>query len=309
MNQDIQNQLDKQINARRVAEVVDSSNAPILASELLKKDKRETDIVEVNIRNQTAWVVDSSNAPELTPTILAEKGKRLWTVEVVYDRQVVQVRVRHGKPLQVDIAYAKILENYQDTPLDTARTRERDRAIKHLLLSSMIETPQFSYQGEGEGHPIEECSPILLNALYEAYAAVNAPTEDAIYQVEVLRSTPLDAMLLFQQTFELYPAPQTKKIMEMPDADIQALLANRTAQHQVAVASMITTPAFSYNGSGKDGAYPVEDISIAMLETLFEAYRVVNIPEAGVQALNRFPQMGDTNRNRTDTGSEPLDNQ
>ena len=37
----------------------------------------------------------------------------------------------------------------------------------------------FSYKGYGDGHPIEDVSDTMLDALFEAYQVVNTPQEGA----------------------------------------------------------------------------------------------------------------------------------
>ena len=48
---------------------------PIPIDEILARDRRQTDIVEINIANQKATLVKASEAPPLTAEVLAEKGK------------------------------------------------------------------------------------------------------------------------------------------------------------------------------------------------------------------------------------------
>ena len=48
MNKKIQEQLDKQIEAKRAAQVVEISEAPTLTSEIFERDTRTEAIVEVN---------------------------------------------------------------------------------------------------------------------------------------------------------------------------------------------------------------------------------------------------------------------
>lgn len=307
MDKQIQEQLDTQVKARRAVEVVEASEVPLLSLDLLERDRRETDTVEINLRDQRAWVVESSDAPELTAEVLAVRGKPLQTVEIFFDGELLSVRVREGRPLSVEVACARLAESYQDRTLDAECMHEQDRASKELLVSAMVVEPLFSQKGQGEGYPIESCSPLLLDVLFEAYLAVNERSEDEIYQVSVLRGRPLEAMLLSEKTFELYPAPIQTNLKDMSDAEIEALEASNRAQKRVSVASLVRSPVFSYQGEG-DG-FPVENISEAVLDTLYEAYRVVNIPEAGYQALRRFLRVGDRNSSRADTDSEPVDEQ
>lgn len=340
MNSSIQSQLDDQIKKKRSAKVVDTSDAPVLSLDILQRDKRATDIVEINLKDQTARVVEASDAPKLTKEVLVEKGKPIQTVELIFDGQVFQVGVRHGKPMRVEVAHSRTLDAFKERIADadtlTAELlEEREMAVKHLLLASMVVDPvtthpMFSYQNEGDAYPIEDCSQLLLNALWEAYTAINFPPEDDIYQVAVLRGTPLDTALLLGETFETYPVGDLgKKFVDMSDDELEAVAARSLAQRRVLVASMLPEVGLRLNGEGKkaeqteegnslqpegcgdtspSGAMPVEDVSEAVLSTLFEAYRVTNIPAAGLDAISRFRTMGG-DRDRENTDRESVDHE
>ena len=299
MNESIQSQLDAQLKQKRTAKVVETSNAPLLSLDVLERDKRDKDIVEVNLKDQTARVVEASDAPELTAKVLAEKGKPIKTVELVFDGQVFQVGVRHGKPMRVEVAHSRVLEAFKERvkasdELSAELLEERETAVKCLLVALMIVDPVthgpiFSYQNQGAGSPIEDCSQILLNALWEAYTAIQFPQEDDIYQVQVLRGTPLDTALLLGETFEAYPVSDLgKKFVDMSDDEVEAVAAQSLAQRRVLVAHMLPDVGVSLNGEGEEGTTPVEDLSEAMLSALFEGYRVSNIPTAGFEAVSRF---------------------
>ena len=51
----------------------------------IPKSHRETEIVEVNLKNSQARIVESSDAPELTHDILAIKAKPIQIVEIPYE--------------------------------------------------------------------------------------------------------------------------------------------------------------------------------------------------------------------------------
>lgn len=310
MNSSIQSQLDDQIKKKRSAKVVDTSDAPVLSLDILQRDKRATDIVEINLKDQTARVVEASDAPKLTKDVLVEKGKPIQTVELIFDGQVFQVGVRHGKPMRVEVAHSRTLDAFKERIADaetlTAELlEERETAVKHLLLASMVVDPvtthpMFSYQhasenraSAGDAYPIEDCSQLLLNALWEAYTAINFPPEDDIYQVAVLRGTPLDTALLLGETFETYPVGDLgKKFVDMSDEELEAVAARSLAQRRVLVATMLPEVGLRLNGDAQEGTLPVEGISESLLQTLFEAYRVTNIPAAGLDALQRFRTVG-----------------
>ena len=64
-----------------------------------------------------------------------------------------------------------------------------------------MEDPLFSYKGDGEGPPIEARSSIMIEALCNAYNAVNHPTEDEIYQVTVRRGIPCGRLCTVRRKF------------------------------------------------------------------------------------------------------------
>ncbi|MDE0400952.1 MAG: hypothetical protein OXL96_24425, partial [Candidatus Poribacteria bacterium] len=165
MNSKIQSQLDSQIQRRRVAQVVEASEAPALTSDVFEKDDRESAIVEVNFRNMSARLVESSDAPKLTVEVLKTEGKPVKTVEMFWDDQMWTVKVWDGKSLDVEVAHLKILEQYIGQEKDRIAMDERDRAVANLLLSKLMYDPPFSYMGIGEGSPIEARSSIMIDAL------------------------------------------------------------------------------------------------------------------------------------------------
>lgn len=315
MNESIQSQLDEQLKTKRVAQVVEASEAPMLTSDIFEKDDRKSAICEVNFKDMSARLVESSDAPKLTVDVLKSKGKPIKTVEMFYDDQMWQVKVSDGKPLEVEVAHLKILEEYLGQDHDGVAMDERDRAVANLLLGKLMHSPTFSYQGDGEGTPIEARSAIMIDALCHAYASVNNPTEDAIYQVTVRRGVPADAFALLGDTFEWYPVGGTsKKYVDMSEEELATVAAQRRAQRQVLVPSMILDPVLSCKevdetevsveaiediAIAETEAYPVEYLSERFMQTLMEAHRVTNIPEAGLKSLQRFLRVIDR-----DTGGQ-----
>ncbi|RKU10785.1 hypothetical protein C6503_19055 [Candidatus Poribacteria bacterium] len=310
MNKKIQEQLDKQIEKKRVSQVVEHSEAPALTSDVFEKDDRKSAVVEVNFKDTSARLVESSDAPKLTVEVLKTKGKPVKTVEMFWDDQMWTVKVWDGKPLDIEVAHLKILEQYIGQEKDGVAMDERDRAVANLLLGKLMYDPPFSYMGEGEGSPIEARSSIMIDALCNAYASVNNPTEDSIYQVEVRRGVPADAFALLD-TFEWYPiGTESKKYVDMSEDELAAVVAQKTAERQVLVPSMILDPVLSYKeidasevnveaiediAIAEGDAYPVEALSERFLQTLLEAHRVVNIPDAGLRSLQRhFRSLADS---------------
>ena len=297
MNKKIQEQLDAQIQKKRAAQIVEVSEAPTLTSEIFERDARTEALVEVNFRDESARLVETSDAPKLTRDVLETKGKPVKTVEMFFEDQMWQVKIRDGRPLSVEVAHLKLLLEYGDQEHDRAAMEERDRAIANLLLGKMMVDPLFSYKGEGEGIPIEDRSPIMIEALCNALTEVNNPTEDEIYQVTVRRGIPADAFAVFGESFEWYPVGGTsKKYVDMSEDELAAAEARNAAQRQVLVAKMILDPVLSYTPVADDEEPPVDDteghpvelLSERYIKTLHEAHRVVNIPEAGLRSLQRF---------------------
>ena len=318
MNSKIQEQLDRQIESKRVSQVVEHSEAPALTSDVFEKDDRETAICEVNFKDISARIVENSDAPKLTVEVLKKIGKPVKSVEMFWDDQMWLVKVWDGKPLDVEVAHLKILEEYLGQEQDPVAMDERDRAVANLLLGKLIYDPPFSYQGEGDGSPIEARSSIMIDALCSAYASVNNPTEDSIYQVEVRRGVPADAFALLGDTFEwLSVGRESKKYVDMSEEELAAAVASKTAQRQVLVPKMILDPVLSYkevDASEVDvteiedieiaetDPYPVEYLSERFMQTLMEAHRVINIPDAGLKSLQRFLRANADTRRTEESG-------
>ena len=255
----IQEQLDAQIEAKRVAQVVEVSEAPTLTSEIFERDARETAIVVVNFKDESARLVETSDAPKLTAEVLKTKGKPVKTVEMFFDDQMWQVAVRDGRPLSFEVEQMKLLLEYEGQEHDRAAMEERDRIIANLLLGKMMVDPPFSYKGKGEGTPIEARSSIMIEALCNAFNEVNHPTKDEIYQVTVRRGIPADTYALFGESFEWYPVGgKAKKYVDMSEDELAAAEARNTAQRLVLVAKMILDPVLSYTPVA-DGEEPSDD--------------------------------------------------
>ena len=309
MNKKTQDALDAQIQKKRAAQVVEVSEAPTLTSEIFERDARTEARVEVNFKDESARLVETSDAPKLTRDVLETKGKPIKTVEMFFEDQMWQVKIRDGKSLSVEVAHLKLLMEYADSEGDRAAMEERDRVIANLLLGKMMADPVFSYKGEGEGPPIEERSSIMIEALCNAFAEVNNPTADEIYQVTVRRGIPADAFAMFGESFEWYPVGgKQKKYVEMSEDELAAAEARNAAQRQVLVAKMIVDPVLSYTPVPDDDpeGYPVELLSERYMKTLHEAHRVVNIPEAGLKSLQQFLRASDRDEKRTEASGKSV---
>ena len=225
----------------------------------IPKSHRETEIVEVNLKNSQVRIVESSDAPELTHDILAIKAKPIQIVGIPYNDKTYQVHIRHGKQLGDELKFKRIGIEYGE-----------DASI-NFMLSKMIADPLLSWNGEGEGYPVEDISHLLKATLCEACLEVNDPTEDDIYQVEVYLGVP-DEILEVVDT--LLP---TQSFNEMTDDD---LIKNEKTYHiarQTLVVATIASPVLSESECEKNDAYPVSSISEGMMQTLFNAVSVVNV--------------------------------
>lgn len=314
MDKKTQEQLDKQIAAKRAVQVVEHSEAPALTSDIFEKDDRESAIVEVNFKDESARIVESSDAPKLTRDVLQTKGKPVKTVEMFFGDQMWAVKVRDGIPLSVEVARLKLLLEYADQEGNRVAMEERDRAIANLLLGKMMVDPCFSYNGEGDGIPIEARSSIMIEALCNAFGEVNTPTADEIYQVTVRRGIPADAFALLD-TYEWFPVGNTsKKYVDMSEEELAATAARNSAQRQVLVAKMILDPVLLYAPAAEGEAptiddtegYPVEALSERYIKTLYEAHRIVNIPEAGLKALQKFLRASDRDTGGSEASGESV---
>ena len=292
---DIQSQLDDARERQTDTEVTSVADRPLLTDAAIRTDTRKTDIVEVNFSDQTARVVESSNAPKLTLDVVKEKASPVEPAEVIFDQQKWHVRVRMGVPFSLNVKHSQLLEKHKDanTP---EKVKARERAVKNLYIAEMIESPQFSYEEQGEGVSIEGCSDVLIGELWNAYCEKNMPIADDVHQVTVLRGTPIHASILLQDATTLYPAPLDKKIADLTEHEREATTQRSLASRRILVTSMVFPElfCFSLNGEGGDGeiaTYPVENLSELFLQTLHTAYRVANVPSEGLDAVHRFRQI------------------
>ena len=320
MNREIREKLNEQEKKgntpRKAVRIVEVAEKPILAEALLEKDKRESDIVEINFLDQSARIVEKSEAPELTHEVLERYHQPIKTVEVFFDGVDATVEIRDGDTLFLQMKEEllradtqKRIEKAEDTDKKTTLLREMNTKIKQLTIAEILTNPVFSYDGKGKGYPIEERSSVGLNTLYEACLLVKRnPALDKVYQVEVLRGVPGEAALMLQQGLNLYPlGTLKKKSADLTDTEIQQIENSNREQRRVLVTSLIPKVNLSYNGAGRERAYPVENLSDRCLNTLHNAYKVSNIPDARLDALRMFPAV-DEDGDRAGSDKKSLEN-
>ena len=362
MNKDLQAKIDAKLPEDKTPDRTQTNipDKPISIDAIFESDARKVETVEINIASQNAIAVASSDAPELTADVIAEEGKLTKVVDLVFEDQVATIEVLNGISLAVEIERAKLNQKYADRELTKKEEYTRNLETLQLIVARLVVSPKFSFQGEGEGTPVEERSDFLLEAFYKAVAAVVYPvtlissyaelqesltflnekltkleTELAekqkaaekrvgrptnkhksevrelerqiattqtgiemteaslghIYQVKVHRGSPLHAALL-TDSFEMYPTGDGTPVLEMPDEMIQAHIKRTDAERNAFVASMILSPALSWNAEGDTGAYPVEQIGESFLQTLYNAHKAVNVKSGGLDMLQRFRQVG-----------------
>ena len=159
MDKSTQEQIDAQMKAVKKARLItdnDTSTAPILDSAILEREYRRTALVEINIIGETFQVEVLRGSP-LTTALLLER-----TPEVYALKEQVEQNPHH---------------NFTDEEI--AAVDRTNREFQRIMVASHIVKPTFSYNGYGDGHPIEDISDTMLHALFEAYQVVNTPSEGA----------------------------------------------------------------------------------------------------------------------------------
>ena len=270
------------------------------SAEVIERDNRQIDVVEINFKDATAQVVQDSDAPKLTKKVLKEKGAPIQTGKTTFDGAEMEVDMYHGVSLTLELLRQQVFDAYKDRNLEDLTTFvERDLEVKRLLLSGLI-PDSFSYQGNPAGlPPIEDITDILLNALWDAYVDLHFPLDDSIYQIQVVRGVPLDVNQMLQKTFEIYPVGGKVDTEGMPDDEMEMFVERSDAQRSVLVSSMILDPKLSFNGEGVGKhPYPVEKLSEWFMQCLHAGYRASNVPVGGQAALQRFLRQF-TDRKRT----------
>ncbi len=159
MEEKIQEQIDEQLKTARQARVLDdgeTSAAPVLDTAMLERDYKRTALVEIDISGQ-AFQVEVLRGSPLTTALLLER-----TPEVYALKEKVESNPEH---------------EFTDEEIQEVDRTNRD--FRRIMVASHVVKPPFSYKGYGDGHPIEDVSDTMLDALFEAYQVVNTPQEGA----------------------------------------------------------------------------------------------------------------------------------
>ena len=137
-------------------------------------------------------IVEASDAPVLSEAWLLAEDNPSATVEIylvgskTLVREPHQIEVVRGLTLLQTMAIQEAVEAYPIDPrvLDPVYTptqaekvalQQRHDIRRRATIAQAILSPRFSFNGEGEGIPIEGRSEALVATLYEAYEVVNVP--------------------------------------------------------------------------------------------------------------------------------------
>ena len=159
MNDKTQTQIDQQLKAVKRARVIDNpqtSTAPLLDTTILERDYKRSALVEIHIDGQ-AFQVEVLRGSPLTTALLLDRTPEIYAL-----KEQVEQNPHH---------------TFTDEEIQAVDRTNRD--FRRIMVVSHIVKPQFSYNEYGDGHPIEDISDTMLDALFEAYQVVNTPEEGA----------------------------------------------------------------------------------------------------------------------------------
>lgn len=159
MDRNTQQQIDEQMKAVRHARVIgdnETSTAPILDTAVLESNYQRTAKVEINIVGEKFQVEVLRGSP-LTTALLLERTPEVYALKEQIDQN----------------------PHHQFTDAEIQALDITNREFRRIMVVSHIVKPSFSYKEYGNGHPIEDVSDTMLDALFEAYQVVNTPEEGA----------------------------------------------------------------------------------------------------------------------------------
>ena len=159
MDEKIQEQIDEQLKAVRQARLLDdgeTSAAPVLDAAVLERNYKRSALVEIDIAGETFQVEVLRGSP-LTAALLLDRTPEVYALKE---------RVENNP-------------NREFTDEEIAEVDRTNRDFRRIMVASHVIKPPFSYKGYGDGHPVEDISDTMLDALFEAYQIVNTPQEGA----------------------------------------------------------------------------------------------------------------------------------
>ncbi len=159
MDEKIQEQIDEQLKAVRQARLLDdgeTSAAPVLDAAVLERNYKRSALVEIDIEGETFQVEVLRGSP-LTAALLLDRTPEVYALKE---------RVENNP-------------NREFTDEEIAEVDRTNRDFRRIMVASHVIKPPFSYKGYGDGHPVEDISDTMLDALFEAYQIVNTPQEGA----------------------------------------------------------------------------------------------------------------------------------
>ena len=159
MDEKIQEQLDQQLETAKKARLLDegeTSDAPLLDAAVLGREYKRTEMVEINVDSQSFQVEVLRGSP-LTASLLLDKTPEVYALKEQIEND----------------------PNREFNDEEIVQIDSTNRNFRRIMVVSHIVNPKFAYQEIGEGHPIENISETMLEALFEAYQVVNTPQEAA----------------------------------------------------------------------------------------------------------------------------------
>ena len=143
--------------------VVESSDAPVLSESWLLEEDSQTVIVEIHL-------IGSKN-------LSLEK----FQVEVVRGLTVLQAVAIQEAVEAFPIDPKILVPGYKHDAAEKAALQARHDVRRRATIVQAIVNPSFSFNGEGQGIPIEGRSEALVSGLYGAYESVNVPGRQAAF--------------------------------------------------------------------------------------------------------------------------------
>ena len=143
--------------------VVALSDAPVLSESWLLAEDSQTVIVEIHLIGGKSLSLEK------------------FQVEVVRGLTVLQTLAIQEAVEAFPIDPKILVPGYNHDAAEKAALQARHDVRRRATIVQAIVNPSFSFNGEGEGIPIEARSEALINSLYGAYESVNVPGRQAAF--------------------------------------------------------------------------------------------------------------------------------